>query len=318
MPESPSVPAAYHRARSRREANQVVEESRGVRNRLDPSRPYAVLVEEEAAPTGGSWTSHTIFLTNRTCPWRCVMCDLWKNTTSQRLAPGQVTEQVRWALAQGPEHPQVKLYNAGSFWDDRAIHPHDRSEIATLVRDYSRVVVECHPKLVGARIVPFAQAIDGTLEVAMGLETADPVVLAHLNKGMTIEDFREASSFLHQHEIDLRVFILLRPPYTSEEDTIPHARASVELAFDSGASMVAVIPTRPQNKVLATLGDVGHFSPPSLEQLEEIQEWGISMARGRFVVDTWDIERLYGDQPKILERKNILEHRNLAQNLGAL
>jgi len=66
------------------------------------------------------------------------------------------------------------------------------------------------------------------------------------------------------------------------------------------------------------LGDVGHFSPPSLEQLEEIQEWGISMARGRFVVDTWDIERLYGNQPEILERKNILEHRNLAQNLGAL
>ena len=31
-------------------------------------------------PTGGCVDVATLFLTNRECPFRCLMCDLWKNT----------------------------------------------------------------------------------------------------------------------------------------------------------------------------------------------------------------------------------------------
>ena len=44
-----------------------------------------------------------IFLTNRECPFHCLMCDLWKNTTDVSLPAGAIPEQIEWALKQLPE-----------------------------------------------------------------------------------------------------------------------------------------------------------------------------------------------------------------------
>src|SRR5437867_4161624 len=75
------------------------------RNPLSPERPYAWLVEPEAAPGGGVVDVATVFLTNRECPFRCLMCDLWKNTLEASVAPGQITAQIRWALERLPVVP---------------------------------------------------------------------------------------------------------------------------------------------------------------------------------------------------------------------
>ena len=85
------------------------------RNALAPDRPYAWLVEQEPAPEGGLVDVATLFLTNRECPYRCLMCDLWKNTLETSVAPGQIPEQIRWALAQLPPARHLKLYNAGKI-----------------------------------------------------------------------------------------------------------------------------------------------------------------------------------------------------------
>jgi uncharacterized Fe-S cluster-containing MiaB family protein len=84
---------------------------------------------------------------------------------------------------------QLKLYNAGSFFDAGAIPTADHPAIAERCRNFPRVVVECHPSLVGERMLPFRDRLGATrLEVAMGLETAHPGVLAKLDKRMTTED----------------------------------------------------------------------------------------------------------------------------------
>ena len=138
----------------------------------------------------------TIFLTNRECPWRCLMCDLWKNTTDEKVPRGAILEQIRWALEQLPEARQVKLYNSGSFFDPMAIPPEDLKEVAGLVGEFERVIVECHPALVGPKCVEFSKMIRGKLEVAMGLETAEPAALEKLNKRMSLADFSAAAEFL--------------------------------------------------------------------------------------------------------------------------
>jgi hypothetical protein len=51
------------------------------------------------------------------------------------------------------------------------------------------------------------------MEVAIGLETAHADTLARLNKRMTIDSFRRAAGFLQANDIDLRVFVLLNPPF---------------------------------------------------------------------------------------------------------
>ena len=41
----------------------------------------------------------TIFLAGRECPWRCVMCDLWRETTEADTPPGAIPHQIEAAPA---------------------------------------------------------------------------------------------------------------------------------------------------------------------------------------------------------------------------
>ena len=129
----------------------------------------------------------TVFLTNRECPWHCLMCDLWKNTTDETVPAGSITEQIDYALARLEPARYIKLYNSGNFFDAHAIRPQERLKIAKRIRGFDRVTVENHPKLCSEACVRFRNVCGCPLEVAMGLETVHPDVLPRLNKGMTLD-----------------------------------------------------------------------------------------------------------------------------------
>jgi uncharacterized Fe-S cluster-containing MiaB family protein len=109
------------------------------------------------------------------------MCDLWKNTTEESVPRGAIPTQIRNALASLPPARRIKLYNSGSFFDPQAVPPEDYGEIASLLAGFERVIVESHPALVGRACARFTDLLGADLEVAMGLETAHPM-LAKLNK----------------------------------------------------------------------------------------------------------------------------------------
>src|SRR5262249_51540015 len=149
-----------------------------------------------------------IFLTNRECPFRCLMCDLWKNTTDERVPAGAIPGQIEYALARLPPAPHVKLYNAGNFFDSQAIPPTHRPRIADLMTPYRTVIVESHPRLVGDRCLRLRDMLQPALHVAMGLETVHPQVLPRLNKAMSVANFEEATRFLIDNGIAVRAFVL--------------------------------------------------------------------------------------------------------------
>jgi archaeosine synthase beta-subunit len=271
-------------------------EKRPPRNRLDEKKPYAFLVEPERGADGNSVDVTTVFLTNRECPWHCLMCDLWRNTLEKTVAPGSITEQIRFALQELPSAPRersaLKLYNAGSFFDPKAIPREEYPAIARLADRFCRTIVESHPALVGSRCLEFRDMLTGQLEVAMGLETAHPEILERLNKRMTLDQFRRAARFLQKHAIDLRVFILVRPPWLSEEEGVEWAKRSLDFAFDCGASVCTLIPTRAGNGAMEALGASGEFAPPSLRSLETALEYGLACNAGRVFADLWDVAKL--------------------------
>jgi len=266
---------------------------RGPKNALDPMRPYAFLWEEEVGPSGSMVPTATIFLTNRECPYRCLMCDLWQNTLDGRVPSGAIAAQIRHALDRLPPARQVKLYNAGSFFDPQAIPPEDYAEIAQTVGGFERVVVECHPALLGDNCLRFQDLLAGRLEVAIGLETIHPDVLARLNKRFTVADFERAAAFLAAQDIALRVFLLLRPPFLTEREGVLWAKQSLDAAFDGGASVCCVIPTRAGNGAMEALAASGDYAPPALPSLEAVQEYGLRLKRGRVFSDLWDVGRFY-------------------------
>ncbi len=275
-------------------------------------------MEDERTEAGVVAAVATVFLTNRECPWRCLMCDLWKATTPDPLPPGVIPEQIRGALeALGAARPsRVKLYNAGSFFDPLAVAPDDLPAAAAALSGYERVIVECHPTLVGGACRRWNELLDGDLEVAMGLETVHPGVLPMLNKRMTVEDFRRAADRLGADGIALRVFVLLGLPFVSPEESLLWARRSLEAAFDAGATAVSVIPTRTGNGALDELEARGEFVAPTLEMLEAVAAFGVELGRGRVFADLWDVERLRRCPDCFPARVGRLHGINLAQALS--
>lgn len=288
------------------------------RNVVTAERPYAHLVEPERAADGRVVDVATLFLTNRECPYRCLMCDLWKNTLTESVAPGQIPEQIRWALARLPAAQHLKLYNAGSFFDAKAIPPEDDAEVARLVSPFERVIVECHPKLVGRRCFAFREMLGSVeLEVAMGLETVNPDVLKALNKGMTTDDFARAADALRRNGVAVRAFILVGLPFCTAAESHAWAMHSLRFAFEHGVECCCLIPTRGGNGTIEELTRRGVFAPPSLVALEQVMEYGLNLRRGRVFVDLWDIDKMTANEPNRDARVARLARMNLSQTVEA-
>ena len=287
------------------------------RNVLNPRRPYSYFLEEECSADGQIVSVATILLTNRECPFRCVMCDLWRNTLTEHVPPGAIPEQIDFALSQMPRARVVKLYNSGSFFDPRAIPPQDYKAIAERLQMFDRVIVECHPAFVNDHCLAFRDLLIGSFEIAMGLETADPETLEKLNKRMTLEQFARAAQFIRDNGIDLRTFILVQPPFMRPEHALYWAQRSLEFAFDCGATAATLIPTRMGNGVMEQLAADGEFVSPPVRILELSTEFGLRMKGGRVFADLWDINKDSGCDCCFERRLIRLQLMNLRQELTA-
>jgi uncharacterized Fe-S cluster-containing MiaB family protein len=324
--------------------DRFVVERRGPREAHDPWRHQGVIVEDERAGDGSIARVATVFLTGRECPWRCVMCDLWRYTIEEDTPVGAIPAQVAAARIEseagsGSGRGRVsvmKLYNAGSFFDPRAVPESDYDDIAVQLAGLERVIVESHPALIGARVDRFlgalarqcaragrgeasrsevarsevagSEAASPRLEVAMGLETAHPVALERLHKRITLERFAHAAADLRRRDVALRVFLLISPPFIPAEEQDAWLLRSIDFAFDCGASVVSLVPTRPGNGAMEALQDEGQFRIPALDDIERSFAAAIAHVRvshvagererdgGRVFLDLWDLQR-FADHP---------------------
>jgi radical SAM enzyme (TIGR01210 family) len=300
--------------------DRFVLERRPPRRQHDPWRFQGLIVEDERSASGQIARVATVLLTGRECPWRCAMCDLWMYTTTDDTPRGAIPAQVSAARDRlhndGEVVHAMKLYNAGSFFDPRAVPQDDYDDIAVGLRGLSHVVVESHPALVGPRVDRLLDALAGgpVLEVAMGLETAHSEALERLNKRITVEQFAAAADALHARGVSLRVFLLISPPFVAAAEQDRWLERSVDAAFDCGASVVSLVPTRFGNGTLDALpSDV--FAPPRLDDIERSLEIGLRRARNRgcVFVDLWDLDRFASCGDCLTERSARLHDMNLRQ-----
>lgn len=297
--------------------NRWIVSNRGKKNIVDPQKPYAWLVEKERTVSGKIEDTAIIFLTNHECSFRCLMCDLWKNTTEKPVPVGAIPDQIEWALAQMPEVKHLKLYNSGSFFDERAIPEEDYNRIASLASSFETVIVESHPKLINEKCLRFRDLLKPELQVAIGLETVHPEILRKLNKQMTLEDFRNSVSYLTQNGIPSRAFILLRPPFLSESEGIYWAKQSIDFAYSAGVECCTIIPVRAGNGAMDLLLEKGDFSLPEIQSLETVLEYGIGLNAGRMFADVWELGLFSSCNNCINQRTSRLTAMNHSQSIAS-
>jgi archaeosine synthase beta-subunit len=308
--------------------DRFVVERRGSRPSHDPWQHQGLLVEDERTADGDLARAATVFLTGRECPWRCAMCDLWRYTTPGDTPAGAIAAQVAAAVAaldgQDPGVSLVKLYNAGSFFDPRAVPLQDYEAIAATLAGFSRIVVESHPALIGPRVDRLLEALSrhggvqgppATLEVAMGLETAHPAALERLNKHFTLTQFEHAARALSRRGVALRVFLLISPPFVAGGEQDDWLLRSIDVALDCGASVISLVPTRSGNGTMELLAEAGLFRGPNLEDIERSLALALEHAggRGRVFADCWDIDGFASCGSCVAPRRDRLHQMNLHQ-----
>jgi uncharacterized Fe-S cluster-containing MiaB family protein len=221
-----------------RDRDRWIVARRGARRALDPLDAYGAFVEDERTETGETVPVATLLLTNRECPWRCVMCDLWKSTLERDTPPGAIPRQIERALARLPPARRIKLYNAGSLFDPRAVPPADDAAIARLVRGFDRVIVESHPALVAGRCLEMQERLGGRLEVAMGLETSTRRPAAP-EQGDDARGLRRGGRRLESAGIAMRAFVLAGLPWVAGAGAARVDVGAIARAFDAGAGAVS-------------------------------------------------------------------------------
>ncbi len=265
---------------------------------VDPWQAHGAIVDPERRPDGSVEQALTVFLSGAECPFTCSFCDLWRWTFDGPTPPGAIPRQLREVLhahtADATTPQRLKLYNASNFFDRRAIPADDLPAIAALAAPFAAVTVESHAQTIGPLALEFRDLLSGRLEVAIGLETIHPVAAPLLNKRLDLPRFDRAAHYLAEHDMDLRVFVLLGAPHIPNEESVEWAARTVEYAVGKGAAMVAIIPVRGGNGEMERLQGLGQYVPPTLRQLESALDASLGFGSAVVTVDLWDAEKLPG------------------------
>ncbi len=295
---------------------KTILQMRGQRSMVDPSTAPATVTEIERDAYGVPKQATTVFLIGKECPFRCLMCDLWKNTVAEPPPAGSLVTQLEAILPQITHREIIKLYNASNFFDPQVVPTAERTELGRLVRDFELVVVENHPKLVSGQVVDFAAQLGGQLQVAMGLETADAMILAWLNKQMSLSDYKSACTFLLEHKISIRTFLLLPAPGVEADKMVEHTLASVHQTLQCGSEVTSLIPLRTGNGVMDWLIEQRHVQLPELDAVVETFRTSLQISRQteqRIFLDLWNLDTLADEGVDAASVCSQLERWNLNQ-----
>jgi hypothetical protein len=227
-----------------------------------------------------------MYLLTNGCEWAlqkangCTMCG---HLAKQLRKKANITEddylhQFRDAFAKidFKEYPILNLYNNGSFLNENEVPRKVQRYILEMIganKDIKMLVLETRPEFVTEDKVREIKSFipDKHVELAMGLEVKDDFYRAIcVNKGFSLKKFDAAARIICKH-LALRTYILLKPPFLTEQESIEQAIQATEHAFMVGSSSVSLEACTVQGYTLVEyLYNRQLYNPPWLWSILEV------------------------------------------------
>jgi len=198
-----------------------------------------------------------IIFKTRGCSWAyksgCSMCGYFNDSMWKDVSENDLLKQFESAIKSYSKQKFVKIFNSGSFLDDKEITPKVRKEILNkLAETTDKISIESRPEYVKDKTLKEIKSISNLkkFEIGIGLETADDYIRKNcLNKGFTFKDYKNAANKLKKYDIELKTYILVKPPFLTEKESLDDAIKTVD-KIKTITDSISFNPTNVQNNTV--------------------------------------------------------------------
>lgn len=240
----------------------------------DLDRPVSLWKELDRIRGFQEQTTVVIFRT-RGCSWfnfsSCSMCGYF-NDVSSRIETENLFRQIDLMSSSLADSRVLKVFTSGSFLDPMEIPLEARDYFyESIANKVDEVLVESRTEYMTQRNIGPLRNYEVPSRIAIGLESADDNLMKQsINKGSTFSKFMDAAQVIKGLGLELRTYLLFKPPFISEKAAIRDILRSIKKV--AGVSDdVSVNPMNIQkNTMVEKLWKAGLYRPPRLWSLARI------------------------------------------------
>lgn len=233
---------------------------------------------EERDYVEGTVNVGVIILPTLGCAWGrksgCTMCGYAYSSSSNTQR--EIIVQFKDAIERLEDIEYLKIFNSGSFFDKREISENTATKIFEKINGVtkiSNVQVESRPEFIDSTTLEKAsKTLSAKLEVGIGLETSSDYIRENcINKNFTFDDFKKSVEICKKQGVDVKVYLLLKPPFLTEREAIDDTIKSAIDAYKLGVSRISINPVNVQRYTLVEhLWQRGEYRAPWLWSLLEV------------------------------------------------
>jgi len=197
--------------------------------------------------------------------------------------------QFHTAMESYNNEPVVKIFTSGSFFDPDEIKEKIQTKILQeLSKTTKKIAVESRPEYITDNHLKKCDnnLSESSLEVGIGLESAqDDIRNFNINKGFNFQDYQTAANVLHDHHHLLKTYVLVKPPFLTEDQAIHDAFETIRAIADI-TDTISLNPTNVQRATLVEyLWKRQYYRPPWLWSIIEILKQGSKKTNKRLQCD---------------------------------
>lgn len=240
----------------------------------DVNKPVSIWKEMDRLNGYPEKTMVCIFRTTG-CAWykfsACSMCGYF-NDTSPDIVDENIMKQIDILYDSLNDVRALKIFTSGSFLDPHEVHPEVRDYFFERMKGkIDKILVESRTEYIRKDILDSIKKYKIDLRIAIGLESADDYIMKYsVNKGSTLKKFIDAAQLLKNENVELRTYLLFKPPFISEKMAMDDIKNSVKIAAPYSAD-ISINPMNIQKHTMVEkLWKKGLYRPPRLYSLAKL------------------------------------------------
>lgn len=240
----------------------------------DLDRPVSMWREKDRLRGFPETTMVAIFKTSG-CSWyrfsSCSMCGYF-NDVSSSVTLENLKHQID-AMAEAIDDTRVlKVFTSGSFLDPREFPLEARNYFFEKIRGkIDKLLFESRTEYITGENIAYLADYGIPIRIAIGLESAnDEIMRNSINKGSNFSKFVTAAETARELGYELRTYLLFKPLFLSEEESVQDMISSIEKAGKYSTD-ISVNPMNIQkNTMVEHLWKKGLYRLPRLWSLARI------------------------------------------------